>query len=64
MFPYVARPVLVAKSEGVPTIEINPGVTDLSDLVDYRLPIGARAALRAIWAAYRGLAPRQTMIGR
>ena len=32
MFPYVARPVLVAKSEGVPTIEINPGVTDLSDV--------------------------------
>ena len=36
MFPYLARPVLVAKSEGVPTIEIGSLNTDLSDVVDFR----------------------------
>jgi NAD-dependent protein deacetylase/lipoamidase len=64
LFPYIARPVLVAKSEGIPTIEINPGKTDLSDVVDYRIKATALTALKAIWAAYRALMPRRTQIGR
>jgi NAD-dependent deacetylase len=36
MFPYLARPLLVAKSEGIPTVEIGARDTDLSDLVDFR----------------------------
>ena len=64
LFPYIARPILVAKSEGVPTIEINPGKTDLSDIVDYRIRASAKTALKAIWAAYRALAPRRTRVGR
>lgn len=36
MFPYIARPILVAKSEGVPTIEIGSAQTDVSDVVDFR----------------------------
>ena len=45
LFPYVARPVLVARSEGVPTVEINPDTTDLSDVVDVHLrrPHGPRS---------------------
>jgi NAD-dependent deacetylase len=64
MFPYIARPVLVAKSQGVPTVEINPAQTELSDLFDHRLPATARQALRALWGAYRALAPRRTVVGR
>jgi NAD-dependent deacetylase len=64
MFPYIARPVLVAKSQGIPTVEINPGTTELSDLFDHRLPATARQALRAVWGAYRALAPRRTVVGR
>ena len=64
VFPYIARPVLLAKSEGKATVEINPGQTDLSDLVDFRIKSGARAALRALWMAYRGLAPSSTRLGR
>jgi len=54
LFPYIARPVLVARSEGIPTVEINPGNTDLSDVVDIRLKAGAARALAAIWASYVG----------
>jgi NAD-dependent deacetylase len=64
LFPYIARPVLVAKSEGVPTVEINPGKTELSDVVDYRIQATAKTALKAIWAAYRALTPHRTQIGR
>ncbi len=64
LFPYIARPVLVAKSEGIPTVEINPGDTDLSSVVDYRIKATAKTALKAIWAAYRGFLPRRTQIGR
>ncbi len=63
-FPYIARPVLLARSEGVPTIEINPDTTDLSDVVDIRLPSGAKHALRAIWNVFKGLNVQATRLGR
>lgn len=42
VFPYIAAPVRMAKSWGVPTVEINPGTSQVSHLVDLHLP--ARAA--------------------
>lgn len=48
-FPYIAQPVLSARAAGKPTIEINPGKTEVSDVVDYRIRAGARVALEAIW---------------
>ena len=63
-FPYLARPVLLARSEGVPTIEINPDVTDLSEIVDIKLPSGAKHALRAIWNVFKGLNVQATRLGR
>ncbi len=36
MFPYLARPLLLAKSEGIPTVEISTANTDISDVVDFR----------------------------
>ena len=64
LFPYVARPVLLAKSEGVPTVEINPGVTDLSDVVDFRFPTTAKHALRALWIAFKSKNVMATRLGR
>ncbi len=64
MFPYIARPVLLAKSDGKPTIEINPTRTDLTDVVDFRVKATARNALRALWMAYKALAPSPTRLGR
>ena len=49
-FPYIARPVLEAKHNGKPTVEINPGVTLLSGEVDVRLPLRAVEACEALWA--------------
>ena len=64
LFPYVARPVLLAKSEGVPTIEINPATTDLSDVVDFRYASTAKHALRALWIAFKSQNVMATRLGR
>lgn len=45
VFPYIAEPVLWARQQGVPTVEINPGTTRVSAYVDYRLPLGAADAM-------------------
>jgi len=36
MLPYLARPLLLAKSEGIPTVEIGTAQTDVSGIVDFR----------------------------
>jgi NAD-dependent deacetylase len=48
VFPYIAEPVFDALRRGVPTVEINPGESRISDAVDYRLPMGAAAAMGEI----------------
>lgn len=45
VFPYIAEPVFDALRRGVPTVEINPGASRVSDYVDYRLQIGAAQAM-------------------
>lgn len=47
-FPYIAGPVLWALEQGVPTIEINPGHTPVSERVDIRLRLRAAEALPAL----------------
>lgn len=49
-FPYIQQPVVLAAGSGIPTVEINPARTLLSDLVDYYLPLDAAAAMSAILA--------------
>jgi NAD-dependent deacetylase len=50
VFPYVAAPVLWARQTGVPTVEINPGESEVSKWVDYRLRSGAAQAMTALMA--------------
>lgn len=45
VFPYIAEPVFDALRRGVPTVEINPGASRVSDYVDYRLQMGAAQAM-------------------
>lgn len=45
VFPYIAEPVFDALRRGVPTVEINPGESRVSDHVDYRLKMGAAQAM-------------------
>jgi NAD-dependent deacetylase len=53
MPPYVARPILLAKSEGIPTVEIGPTVTDISEVVDFRFRGTPMRVLELIWETYR-----------
>jgi NAD-dependent deacetylase len=53
VFPYISAPVLDAHHRRTPSVEVNPGDTDVSEFVTARLRLGAAAALDAVWAAYR-----------
>ncbi len=53
VFPYIAQPVFDAKQRGVPTIEINPGRTEVSNFVDIKFTSGAADTLDCIWTSYR-----------
>ncbi|HYW91109.1 MAG TPA: NAD-dependent protein deacylase [Gammaproteobacteria bacterium] len=52
VFPYIASPVIRARMQGRPTVEINPAETDLSAAVDYRVPARAAPALSEIARKY------------
>lgn len=47
-FPYIAGPMLWAIEHGIPTIEINPGGTPLSDSVMFRFRLRAAEVLPAL----------------
>jgi NAD-dependent deacetylase len=51
-FPYIIRPVVEASQRGIPTVEINPAQTNISDIVTYRLQLGAAEAMEKIWASF------------
>jgi len=48
LFPYITQPVVLAAGSGIPTVEINPEQTPLSDVVDIYLPLGAAEAMSEI----------------
>jgi NAD-dependent deacetylase len=48
IFPYISAPVLWCAQAGIPTIEINPIQTRISQDVDFHLPLGAAKAMAAI----------------
>jgi NAD-dependent deacetylase len=53
VFPYIAAPVVRAAYLGKPSIEINPGVSEVSRVVTVRLALGAATALDAVWSRFR-----------
>jgi len=48
VFPYIAQPVIQARHHRVPTVEINPGQTQVSDLVTLRIKERAASILTAL----------------
>jgi NAD-dependent deacetylase len=58
VFPYVAAPVRMARAWGAGTVEVNPGESEVSGLVDVRLRCGAAAAMDALNASLRRAAIR------
>ena len=53
-FPYVAEPVMRARRQGVNTVEINPGVSNVTSFVDVHVKTGAAVGLDEIWKRYNG----------
>ncbi len=51
VFPYISGPVIMARQNGVPTVEINPCETGLSEIVDFKISGGAAESLDRIWKA-------------
>jgi NAD-dependent deacetylase len=49
-FPYIAEPIVRARRRGAATVEINPGASEVSDLVDLKIPARARPTFEALWA--------------
>lgn len=54
VFPYISAPVYMARRSGVPTVEINPSDTGLSDIVDIKINAGAAETLDRIWKEMEG----------
>jgi NAD-dependent deacetylase len=52
VFPYISAPMLDAYHLKKPSVEINPGTTDVSEFATVQLPMGAAAALDAIWSEF------------
>ncbi|MDG1872446.1 MAG: NAD-dependent deacylase [Mariniblastus sp.] len=52
-FPYIAEPIYQARQMGIPTVEINPGRTEVSGAVDIKLPLRAAETLNEIWHRYQ-----------
>ncbi len=55
VFPYITAPVREAKRHKIPTVEINPSETSISNIVDIRISLGAAKALSLIWQEYLSL---------
>ncbi len=55
LFPYISEPVLVGHRLGWYTVEINPEVTDLSNLVDCRMQARAAESLELLWDCWSQL---------
>jgi NAD-dependent deacetylase len=52
VFPYISAPVLDAYHLRKPSVEINPGKTDVTEFVTVKLPLRAAAALDEVWTRY------------
>lgn len=48
VFPYIAQPVIDARRRGGLTVEINPGVSEVSHIVTHRIKAGAAVAMDAL----------------
>jgi NAD-dependent deacetylase len=51
-FPYIALPVQLVAKQGGYSVEINPGTTMVSSMVEQKLTLRSAEALEAIWKAF------------
>lgn len=53
VFPYIQQPIWDAKKKNRSSLEINPGRSEISDMVDVYLPMKATIGLNKIWESYK-----------
>ncbi|HMB07749.1 MAG TPA: NAD-dependent protein deacylase [Isosphaeraceae bacterium] len=53
LFDYITDPIQLAHAAGIPTVEINPEQTPVSNVVDYKICGGAAEVLDDLWECYR-----------
>lgn len=58
MFPYLARPLLLAKQEGIPTVEISQLQTDMTEVVDFSFKATPTKVLARTWEVFAQLQSR------
>ena len=51
VFPYIAEPIVDARRRGRMTVEVNPGTSEVSHIVDFRLRLGAADVMDLLVAA-------------
>lgn len=49
VFFYIIQPIIQAKQQHIPTVEINPTESSVSRIVDYRVKAGAAESLTMLW---------------
>jgi NAD-dependent deacetylase len=52
VFPYISQPVIASQHMGIPTVEINPDSTYVSNIIDIRIAGRAAETLDAVWNNY------------
>ncbi len=62
VFPYIAQPVFDVRRWGGKAIEINPGITEVSSFVQYKLNMRAVDAMNRIWQALGYSVPDQAAV--
>ncbi len=53
VFPYIAAPIWQAQHTDTTTVEINPGESEVSSVVDFKISAPAAATLDRIWTKYQ-----------
>jgi NAD-dependent deacetylase len=53
LFEYISDPIHLAHEAGIPTVEVNPERTPVSNVVDFKICGGAAEVLDDLWERYR-----------
>lgn len=61
-FPYIIEPVVRAAQQGIYTVDINPGTSQLSSIVDLHVPTGAAQAMQGVRERLKNLPRFATLL--
>ncbi|HEY4176455.1 MAG TPA: Sir2 family NAD-dependent protein deacetylase [Kofleriaceae bacterium] len=59
MYPYLARPIILARTENTPTVEIGELTSEVSDIVDFRFKGELSSVIERIWEVFEAMPTRR-----